>query len=78
MMTSSRPLSRAVVRPCRACALRACALLGPVLAAASVLWLSACGEPLHPSKWKTSPDEIPEGEGLLTGEDGEWDIYRDN
>ncbi len=73
MMTSSRPLSRAVVRPCRACV-----LLGPVLAAASVLWLSACGEPLHPSKWKTSPDEIPEGEGLLTGEDGEWEIYRDN
>jgi hypothetical protein len=73
MMTSSRPLSRAVVRPCRACA-----LLGPVLAIAAVIGLTACGEPLHPSKWKTSPDEIPEGEGLLTGEDGEWDVYRDN
>ena len=73
MNTDLHPLSRAVA------GLRAaCAPLGPVSVAASVLSLSACGEPLHPSKWKTSPDEIPEGEGLLTGEDGEWEIYRDN
>ena len=50
----------------------------PVLAIAAVIGLTACGEPLHPSKWKTSADEIPEGQGLLTGEDGEWEIYRDN
>ncbi len=32
-------------------------------------------EPLHPSKWHDSLDEIPEGEGLLTGSDGEWIVY---
>lgn len=45
------------------------------MAAAALLGLAGCGEPLHPSKWKGPPDEIPEGEGLLTGEDGEWIIY---
>ena len=53
-------------------------LLGLALIVAAVIGLIACGEPLHPSKWKTGPDEIPEGEGLLTGEDGAWEIYRDN
>ncbi len=50
-------------------------LIVPVLAVAVVFGLAACGEPLHPSKWKDDPDEIPPGEGLLTGEDGEWTIY---
>ena len=54
---------------------RATALIGPVLAIGAVVGLAACGEPLHPSKWKDDPDEIPPGEGLLTGEDGEWTIY---
>ena len=54
---------------------RATALIAPVLAIAAVVGLAACGEPLHPSKWKDDPDEIPPGEGLLTGEDGEWTIY---
>ena len=73
MITILRPLPRAAVR------LRgAGAVLGPVLALALVLGLLACGEPLHPSKWTTTPDEIPEGEGLFTGEDGAWEIYRDN
>ncbi len=40
----------------------------------AVLGLAACGEPLHPSKWKEPPGEIPEGGGLLTGEEGEWEI----
>ena len=73
MKTNVRPISRARGR------LRGGgALIGSVLAIATVLGLSACGEPLHPSKWKHPPGEIPEGEGLLTGEDGEWEIYRDN
>ena len=47
------------------------------LAAAMASGLAACGgEPLHPSKWKDPPGEILEGEGLLTGEDGAWTIYR--
>ncbi len=50
-------------------------LIVPVLAIAAVIGLAACGEPLHPSMWKDDPDEIPPGEGLLTGEDGEWTIY---
>jgi len=48
------------------------------LAAVALLGLAACGgEPLHPSKWKDPPDEIPPGEGLLSGEEGGWTIYRD-
>ncbi|MDD9991186.1 MAG: hypothetical protein OXP75_05270 [Rhodospirillales bacterium] len=54
---------------------RAITLTGPVLAIAAAAALAACGEPLHPSKWKDDPDEIPPGEGLLTGEDGAWTIY---
>ena len=54
------------------------AIIVPIMAVAAVIGLAACGGPLHPSKWKTSPDEIPEGEGLFTGEDGEWDILGDN
>ena len=73
MATNSRPLSRA-----RGWLRGGGALIGSVLAIAAVLGLSACGEPLHSSKWKNPPGEIPEGEGLLTGEDGEWEIYRDN
>ena len=56
----------------------AVALVGPLPAIAAVIGLAACGEPLHPSKWKDAPDEIPTGEGLLTGEDGEWTIYGDD
>ena len=41
-----------------------------------VAGLAACGEPLHPSKWEEPPGEIPEGGGLLTGEDGEWEVLR--
>ena len=52
--------------------------VGPVLAIAAAVGLAACGEPLHPSKWKDDPDEIPPGEGLLTGEDGVFTIYGDN
>ena len=52
--------------------------IGLVLAVAAVFGLAACGEPLHPSKWKDPPGGIPEGEGLFTGEDGEWEIYSDN
>ena len=53
--------------------------LCPALAAAALLGLTACGgEPLHPSKWKDPPGEVPQGEGLLTGEDGEWKVYRNN
>ena len=69
---------QAILRPlrwARARLHRATALIGPVLAIAAVVGLAACGEPLHPSKWKDDPDEIPPGEGLLTGEDGEWTIY---
>ena len=73
MMAILRPLSRAVTR-----LRRAGAVLGPALTIAAVIGLTACGEPLHPSKWKTGLDEIPEGEGLFTGEDGAWEIYRDN
>ena len=49
-----------------------------ILAVTSVIGLAAFGKPLHPSKWKTSPDEIPEGAGRFTGEDGEWNILGDN
>ena len=53
-------------------------LLCWALAAAMVFGLAACGgKPLHPSKWKDPPGEVPQGEGLLTGEDGEWTVYRD-
>ena len=48
------------------------------MAVVAVIGPAACGEPLLSSKWKTSPDEIPEGEGLFTGEDGEWDSLEDN
>ena len=48
------------------------------MAGAMVVGLAARGTQLHRSRWQASPDEIPEGEGLLTGEDGEWEIYRDN
>ena len=51
-------------------------LIGAVLAIAPAIGLAACGEPLHPSKWKNPPGEIPEGEGLLTGEDGAWEILQ--
>ena len=54
---------------------RTAVLIGPVLVITAVVGLTACGEPLHPSKWKDDPDEIPPGEGLLTGEDGAWTIY---
>ena len=38
-----------------------------------VLWLAACaGEPFD----YKPPDAIPPGPGLLTGEDGEFVIYR--
>ena len=73
MIRSERRLSRA-----RAGLRDAGALIGPVPAIAAVIALAACGEPLHPSKWKDPPDEIPEGEGLFTGEDGEWDIHSDD
>ena len=54
-------------------------VLGLALAAAVAAGLGACGgEPLHPSKWKEPPDEIPQGDGLLTGEEGEWKVYRSN
>ena len=72
-MSNLLPLSR-VGRRLRS----TCARLCPVLATVAAIGLSACGEPLHPSKWQTSPDEIPEGEGLFTGEDGAWTIYREN
>ena len=65
MAEDLRPVSRSIVR------LRgADEVLSPVLAIAAVIGLTACGEPLHPSKWKNSSDAIPEGQGLLTGEDG--------
>lgn len=49
-----------------------------ILIVAAGLGLAACGgEPLHPSKWKDPPGEIPEGPGLFTGEDGKWDLYND-
>ena len=70
MKTKLRPLRRVKAR------LRRTAMpVVSVPAIAAVVGLAACGEPLHPSKWKGPPDEIPEGEGLLTGEDGEWIIY---
>ncbi len=48
------------------------------IAAVAPLGLAACGgEPLHPSKRKNPPDEIPPGEGLLSGKEGGWTIYRD-
>ena len=73
MITNGRPISRARTR------LRgAGALIGPDLVVAAVAGLAACGEPLHPSKWNDPLGEIPEGEGLFTGEDGEWEIYSDN
>ena len=52
--------------------------IGPVLTVAPMIGLAGCGEPLRPRKWKDPPGDIPEGEGLLTGEDGEWEIYRNN
>jgi len=71
--TQSRALCRAGAR------LQSCgALIGLALAVTAVLGLAACGDPLHPSKWKDDPDEIPPGEGLLTGEDGAFTIYSDN
>ena len=58
--------------------LRGARPLCPALAAFAMLGLAACGgEPLHPGKRKDPPDEIPPGEGLLSGEDGGWTIYRD-
>ena len=66
MTANSHPLSRAKAFP------------RPALAVAALLGLAACGELLDPSKWQDPPGEIPEGEGLLTGEDGAWEIYRDN
>lgn len=40
----------------------------------SCLVLTACGsyEPLEPQ----AADEIPDGPGLLTGEDGKFTVYR--
>ena len=70
METTLRPLRRVKAR-----LRRTAVLVVSVLAVATVVGLSACGEPLHPSKWKDDPDEIPPGEGLLTGEDGAWTIY---
>ena len=70
MKAKLRPLRRVKAR-----LRRTAALIGPVPAIAAVVGLAACGEPLHPSKWKDDPDEIPPGEGLLTGEDGAWTIY---
>lgn len=72
METTLRPPRRAGVR-----LRRANALIGSVLAIATVVGLAACGTPLHPSKWTDDSDEIPPGEGLLTGEDGAWTIYSD-
>ena len=70
METTLRPLRRVKAR------LRRTAMpVVSVSAIAAVVGLAACGEPLHPSKWKDDPDEIPPGEGLLTGEDGAWTIY---
>ena len=69
METTLRPLRRAKAR------LRRTAVLVVSVLAVAVVGLAACGEPLHPSKWKDDPDEIPLGEGLLTGEDGAWTIY---
>ena len=55
------------------------AVLCGIVAAAALAGLAACGgDPLHPSKWKEPPGEIPEGEGLLSGEEGEWTLYRTN
>ena len=70
MESSLRPLRWAKAR-----LRRVAARVVPVLAVAAAVGLAACGEPLHPSKWKDDSDEIPPGEGLLTGEDGAWTIY---
>ena len=70
MKTTLRPQRRVKAR-----LRRTVVLIGPVLVITAVVGLAACGEPLHPSKWKDDPDEIPLGEGLLTGEDGAWTIY---
>lgn len=70
MKTNLRPLRRVKAR-----LRRTVVLVVSVPAVATVIGLAACGEPLHPSKWKDDPDEIPPGEGLLTGEDGAWTIY---
>ena len=72
MEKNVRPPRRATAR-----LRRAVARVVPVLAIAAAVGLAACGEPLHPSKWKDDSDEIPPGEGLLTGEDGAWTIYSD-
>lgn len=48
-----------------------------VLLAAAGLGIAACGQPLAPAKWEEPPGEIPEGSGLLTGEEGAWELYRD-
>ena len=52
--------------------------IGAVLAIAPAIGLAAIGEPLHPSKWKNLPGEIPEGGGLLTGEGGALEILQYN
>ena len=46
------------------------------LLTAAGLGIAACGQPLEPAKWEEPPGEIPEGSGLLTGEEGAWDLYR--
>lgn len=50
--------------------------LAGALLAAAVFGIAACGQPLDPAKWEEPAGEIPEGSGLLTGEAGEWELYR--
>jgi hypothetical protein len=52
-----------------------CLRIKHLLAGSILLALSACatGEPREPTK---AVDEIPDGPGLFSGEDGEFVIYR--